>query len=172
MPRRGPRSRHWCVPPAVLRGPDETLEGAAILDEVPRDLGLLLWRTAGEVRLWGAAPRDARENLFVCDEEGRYKRLSTLAVTDIPAAISAQIDTLQSMFVVSARADACVLVAAVPSRAEAPSPLRRSPMLLGEPPNPPPSGERTRVRDSDSWELAGAGRAHPLAASRCSRDRS
>ena len=94
MPRRGPRSRRWCVPPAILRGPDETLEGAAILVEVPGDLGVLLWRTARDVRLWGEVPRNARENLFVTADEGRDKRLAMLAATDIPAAISAQIDTL------------------------------------------------------------------------------
>jgi hypothetical protein len=103
MLRRGPRSRRWCVPPAILHGPDETLEGAAILVDVPGDLGVLLWRTARDVRLWGEAPRNARKNLFVSDDEAQDKRLATLAATDLPAAISAQIDTLHGMLAVPGR---------------------------------------------------------------------
>jgi hypothetical protein len=107
MPRRGPRSRRWCVPPAILRGPDETLEGAAILVEIPGDLGVLLWRAARDVRLWSEAPPDARENLFA-DGSGD-QRLASLAATDIPSAISAQIDTINGMLTVPGRADADVL---------------------------------------------------------------
>jgi hypothetical protein len=62
-----------------------------------------------ERRLWGEAPRNARENLFVSDDEARDKRLATLAAADLPAAISAQIDTLNGMLAVPGRADADVL---------------------------------------------------------------
>jgi hypothetical protein len=107
MPRRGPRSRRWCVPPTILHGPDETLEGAAILVEIPGDLGVLLWRAARDVRLWGEAPPDARENLFA-DGSGDA-RLAGLIATDLPAKISAPVDTIHGMLTLGARADASIL---------------------------------------------------------------
>ena len=41
--RRRNASRRWCIPPAILREPDETLEASQILEEFKGDLGLLLW---------------------------------------------------------------------------------------------------------------------------------
>ena len=84
MPGRGSRSRRWCVPPAVKRGPHETLEGAGILAELPGDLGGLLWRTAQDVRLWGEAGRDARDNLFT--EQSKDHRLASLGMLSVPGA--------------------------------------------------------------------------------------
>lgn len=107
MARRGPRARRWWVPPAVLRGPDETLEGAAILMEIAGDLGVLPWRTSRDVRLWGEASPDARENLFA-DESGD-NRVASLVATDVPSAISAQIHTINGMLTAPGRADADVL---------------------------------------------------------------
>ena len=62
---RGSRSRGGCVPLTIKRGPDEALEGAAILAEFPGDLGVLLRRTARDLRLWDKARPDARESLFL-----------------------------------------------------------------------------------------------------------
>lgn len=107
MPRPGLRSRRWCVPPAILRGPGETLEGAAILSEIPRGLGVLLWATVRDVRLWGEAMPDAREHLFA--DGSAERRIASLVETDVPAAIAAQVDTLNSLHSVPDRADADVL---------------------------------------------------------------
>jgi tetratricopeptide (TPR) repeat protein len=62
--RRRTGSRQWCIPPAILREPGETLEGSQILDEFPGDLGLLLWSCLRDVTLWAAVPEDRREGLF------------------------------------------------------------------------------------------------------------
>lgn len=108
MPRRGPpRSRRWCVPPSILRGPDETLDDAAILVEIPGDLGVLLWRAARDVRLWSEAPPDARENLFA--EGSTDARFAGLIGTELPAKISAPVDTIHSMLTLGARVDASIL---------------------------------------------------------------
>jgi len=62
--RTGPRkSRRQRVPPALTRGPDR-LDGLAILDEVKGDLGLVLWRSARNVRLWAETPAERRGELF------------------------------------------------------------------------------------------------------------
>lgn len=107
MRRRGTRSRRWCVPPAVLRGPDETLEGAAILGEVPGQLGLLLWRTARDVRLWAEASPDTREVLFAADSA--QERVASVTTTDVPAVIAPSIDTIHALLARSGRADGEVL---------------------------------------------------------------
>ena len=84
-------ARRWCVPPAVMRGPGETVDGNGILGEVPGDLGLLLWGTARDVALWGGSPPGERGNLFA-DGSGDG-RLAGLVATEIPPAISASVDT-------------------------------------------------------------------------------
>ncbi|HEU4456875.1 MAG TPA: tetratricopeptide repeat protein [Longimicrobium sp.] len=61
--RIGAASRRQRVPPALTRGPDR-LDGIAILDELKGDLGLVLWRSARNVRLWAETPLDRRGELF------------------------------------------------------------------------------------------------------------
>jgi tetratricopeptide (TPR) repeat protein len=63
-PPAGPPSRRWCIPPPLLREPNETLEGVHVLDEVPGDLGLVLWESLRDVTLWAAAEPAARTGLF------------------------------------------------------------------------------------------------------------
>ncbi len=58
-----PASRRTRIPPAVSRGA-ETLPGAPILDEVPGDLGVVLWRSVRNVALWSSTPPDSRGALF------------------------------------------------------------------------------------------------------------
>jgi tetratricopeptide (TPR) repeat protein len=60
---RSRESRRQRVPPALTRGPDR-LDGIGILDEVKGDLGLVLWRSARNVRLWAETPGDRRGELF------------------------------------------------------------------------------------------------------------
>lgn len=91
----------------MLRSPGETLEGAAILAEIPGDLGVLLWRTTRDLALWADAPPEVRGNLFA-DGSGDV-RLVRLASTEVPPAISASIDTISGMLSVGERADAGIL---------------------------------------------------------------
>lgn len=57
------KSRRQRVPPALTRGPDR-LDGIGILDELKGDLGLVLWRSARNVRLWAETPGERRGELF------------------------------------------------------------------------------------------------------------
>ncbi|HET6765498.1 MAG TPA: hypothetical protein VFH27_17550, partial [Longimicrobiaceae bacterium] len=62
-PEPGPK-RRWCIPPAILREPSETLEGAQVLDEVGGRLGVLLWQCLRDVTLWAATDPEDRDGLF------------------------------------------------------------------------------------------------------------
>jgi tetratricopeptide (TPR) repeat protein len=57
-------SRRWCIPPALLREPHEALEGVHVLDEVPGELGLVLWESLRDVTLWAEAEPGVRTGLF------------------------------------------------------------------------------------------------------------
>jgi tetratricopeptide (TPR) repeat protein len=57
-PRRRTR-----IPPALTRGA-ESMPAIGILDEVPGDLGVLLWRSVRNVALWAATPPASRGALF------------------------------------------------------------------------------------------------------------
>ena len=91
----------------MLRHPGERLEGESILEELPGDLGVLLWRTSRDVTLWASTPPKARGQLF--SEESGDLRLNRLAETEIPEAIAASLDTINGMLTMSHRADADVL---------------------------------------------------------------
>ncbi len=74
--RRRNISRRWCIPPAILREPDETLEASQILEEFKGDLGLLLWNSLRDVTLWSSIEPHRREGLFTGD--AAQKRLDLL----------------------------------------------------------------------------------------------
>jgi hypothetical protein len=109
MAKKPGLSRLWTVPLAITRGPGEALEGADLLLEFPNDedLALLLWCTMRDVVLWAGASAEARKRLF-SDASGN-RRLARLAQTEIPAAISASIDTINGMLTVPGRADGSVV---------------------------------------------------------------
>lgn len=67
-------SRRWCIPPAILRDVDETLEGVQILQEFPNEHGLLLWKAYRDVMIWAATELEDREELFVAGAAGRRLR--------------------------------------------------------------------------------------------------
>lgn len=103
--RRSPRL--WCIPPAMLRDPGEGLEGDRILEESPRGLGLLLWRTVLDVTLWATAPDEKRANLFA--DGTADARVALLAAAELSDKVSASVDTLHGMLSIPSRADAEVV---------------------------------------------------------------
>ncbi|HEX2207911.1 MAG TPA: hypothetical protein VHG93_09550 [Longimicrobium sp.] len=81
MSRRARRSqprlgRRWCLPPAILRETDETLEGSHILNEHREDLAGALWTAFRDVTLWTSVPPEKREGLF--SENAFDKRMDLL----------------------------------------------------------------------------------------------
>lgn len=90
--RRRNISRRWCIPPAILREPGETLEASHILDEFPGDLGLLLWNSLRDVTLWASIDPERREGLFTT--EAAQKRMALLKTTPVEQDLSVWLTTL------------------------------------------------------------------------------
>jgi tetratricopeptide (TPR) repeat protein len=97
----GPRSRRrngprrWCIPPAILREPGETLEASQILDEVPGDLGLLLWSCVRDVTLWASVPEERREGLF--GPHAAERRLESLGASGAEPQLEVALTTLAAV---------------------------------------------------------------------------
>jgi tetratricopeptide (TPR) repeat protein len=90
--RRRNISRRWCIPPAILREPDETLEASQILEEFKGDLGLLLWNSLRDVTLWSSIDPDRREGLFTT--EAAHKRMVMLQTTPVERELEVWLTTL------------------------------------------------------------------------------
>lgn len=93
--RRRNISRRWCIPPAILREPDETLEASQILEEFRGDLGLLLWNSLRDVTLWASVDPERREGLFTT--EAAQKRLWLLQTTPVDPALEVSLTTLAAL---------------------------------------------------------------------------
>ncbi|MBW3571358.1 MAG: hypothetical protein KY467_09645 [Gemmatimonadetes bacterium] len=91
-PRRRTR-----IPPALTRGA-ESMPAIGILDEVPGDLGVLLWRSARNVALWAATPAASRGALFAGGAaDAREAALSGVEVDpEIAAPLSVMVRLLES----------------------------------------------------------------------------
>jgi tetratricopeptide (TPR) repeat protein len=93
--RRRNISRRWCIPPAILREPDETLEASQILEEFKGDLGLLLWNSLRDVTLWSAVDPERREGLFTA--EAARKRLDLLQASPVEPNLEVSLTTLAAL---------------------------------------------------------------------------
>jgi tetratricopeptide (TPR) repeat protein len=93
--RRRNISRRWCIPPAILREPDETLEASQILEEFKGDLGLLLWNSLRDVTLWSAIDPERREGLFTL--EASQKRMELLHSCQGETALAVSLTTLVAL---------------------------------------------------------------------------
>lgn len=93
--RRRNVSRRWCIPPAILREPDETLEASQILEEFKGDLGLLLWNSLRDVTLWAAIDPERREGLFT--PQAAQKRLGLLQSSAVEPPLEVSLTTLAAV---------------------------------------------------------------------------
>ncbi len=82
-------------PPAILHGPDETLDGATILDEARSPLGVVLWQSLHDVVLWASVPVGTREGLF--RPESVRKRLATLVALGAESSLETALTSLSSL---------------------------------------------------------------------------
>jgi hypothetical protein len=101
--------RRWCIPPAIFREPDETLEASQILMEHRSNLGVLLWSALRDVTLWAGVEPERRDGLFApaaADKRLEHLRGATVepalevsltalaAVVGTPGTVSGEIVTL------------------------------------------------------------------------------
>ncbi|HEU4881327.1 MAG TPA: tetratricopeptide repeat protein [Longimicrobium sp.] len=81
-PRKPRRRWRWHVPPALVHGDGESLEGSQVLEEVQGPLGLLLWETYRDVALWAATDPEEREGLFAAGASAARKASMDAAGAD------------------------------------------------------------------------------------------
>lgn len=89
------RPRRWIVPHALLREPFETLEAIHILEEIPGDLGVLLWRLHRHVTLWKSIPPNKRVGLFAPDASAHLT--AQLHTTPIDGSVAVAVKLLISV---------------------------------------------------------------------------
>ena len=93
-PRRN-TVRRWCIPPAILREPDETLEGTGLLEEIRGEAGLLLWHSLRDVTLWAEVPPEDRPALFA--PPAAAERLRLLRAAAVEPALEVSLTTLAAL---------------------------------------------------------------------------
>lgn len=98
---RGPRT--WRVPPAILRGPGETIDRIGVLDEHAPDAALLLWRLVRDVELWAATGPEARGALFT--PHAATQRQERLRNSALPDEVAGAVQGLVDLLAEPARAD-------------------------------------------------------------------
>ena len=91
----------------MLRDPGDGLEGDRILAESPGGLGLLLWRIAGDVTLWGMAPRRERGRLFA--GESAAARRALRAAAELSGRVAGPVDSLLGLLAEPNRSDADIV---------------------------------------------------------------
>lgn len=92
-PRRA--GRRSPPPPAILHGPDETLDGVYILDEMRNGIGVLLWQSLHDVILWASVPPGERRGLF--RPESVRRRLAALVALGADPTLEAAITSLAAL---------------------------------------------------------------------------
>lgn len=90
-PAQRKTQRRWRVPPALMHG-DEVFEGLSVLDEVPGELGLVLWQSLRDAMLWGRAAPNERDALFTPGAEA--KRMAEIVAVPVPDAVEAPLAAL------------------------------------------------------------------------------
>lgn len=105
---RKPRAnRRQRVPPALTRGSDG-VQAISILDEIPGDLGLVLWRAARNVALWAETPPERRSELFA--GAAARARGDELARVDVPAELRGPVSVVAELLAHPDQADVFRLV--------------------------------------------------------------
>ncbi len=93
-PSAGGRTRRWRVPPPLTRA-GELLEGVEILNEVPTETGVVLWKSLRNVTLWsGTTPREQTE-LFAAG--ARERRESEILATVLDPRLAEPLRVLASL---------------------------------------------------------------------------
>lgn len=107
-----PRKRPFRVLPPITRGP-EALDGAAVLEEVSGDVGVLLWQSLRNVMLWTAASSAERAALF--SENAARRRADALRALALDPALRSPVEVVAALLAAPGGADAARLAYACAS---------------------------------------------------------
>lgn len=101
--RRTTPTRRWCLPPGLLREPDEYLEASQILEEFRQDsdLAYLLWSALRDVTLWAGIDPDRRPGLF--GPAGISKRLEAISTAGLDPELEVSLTSLTAVVDAPAR---------------------------------------------------------------------
>ena len=86
--------RRWRVPPALTQGSD-VFEGLSVLDDVPGELGLVLWQSLRDALLWSDADPATRGGLFAPGAEPA--RVAALMAAGVPDEIEQPLSAIAAL---------------------------------------------------------------------------
>lgn len=87
--------RRWRVPPALTHGDTDAFEGLSVLDEIPGELGILLWQSLRDAMLWGRSNQAERGALFA--EGADRARLAAMLTAGCPAEVEEPVKAIAAM---------------------------------------------------------------------------
>lgn len=87
--------RRWRVPPALTHGDTDAFEGLSVLEEVPGELGLVLWQSLRDAMLWGRADLAQRSALFAPASD--TARMAATLAAGAPAEVEEPLKVLAGM---------------------------------------------------------------------------
>jgi len=87
--------RRWRVPPALTHGDTDAFEGLSVLDEIPGELGMLLWQSLRDAMLWGRSNQAERGALFA--EGADRARIAALLTAGAPVEVEEPIKAIAAM---------------------------------------------------------------------------
>lgn len=96
-------ARRWRIPPAILRGPGETIDRIGVLDEHEEAAALLLWRVARDVELWAGTQPEQRAGLF--GPGAAVQRAEQVLAAELDGEIRPALETLAALLADPGAAD-------------------------------------------------------------------
>ncbi|HYH83120.1 MAG TPA: hypothetical protein VEX86_25215 [Longimicrobium sp.] len=78
-----------------MHEPDELLEGSQLFEELPGQVGLVLWQSLRDVTLWASVPDERRDGLFT--REAANRRLIELLASGAEPALEVSLTTLAAL---------------------------------------------------------------------------
>jgi tetratricopeptide (TPR) repeat protein len=87
--------RRWRVPPALTHGDTDAFEGLSVLDEIPGELGIVLWQSLRDAMLWGRSNQADRGALFA--EGAERARLAAVLTAGTPVEVEEPLKAVAAM---------------------------------------------------------------------------
>jgi tetratricopeptide (TPR) repeat protein len=87
--------RRWRVPPALTHGDTDAFEGLSLLDEIPGELGMVLWQSLRDAMLWGRSNQAERGALFA--EGADRARIAAVLTAGAPVEVEEPLKVIAAM---------------------------------------------------------------------------
>lgn len=87
--------RRWRVPPALTHGDTDAFEGLSVLEELPGELGMVLWQSLRDAMLWGRSVQAERGALFT--EGAERTRVAALLACGAPVEVEEPVKAIAAL---------------------------------------------------------------------------